>query len=164
MIILVRENEISSEQLVIYGLPILVSTRCVEFPTQAKVQCEIMPKPPVILAVNRVQAIVYVSIADSLADAQIVRKAKHKVRESRTKGRASVAGILSIEIEKTCQTFVAWIKEIVPETVKLEAHVKFMIAVRLYNRVSDLNHRVGECVKRWQRITQVSDSTKQALN
>ena len=39
-----------------------------------------------------------------------------------------------------------------------------MIPVRLYDRISDLDHGVGECVERRKRITQVGDSTEQALN
>jgi hypothetical protein len=111
------------------------------------------------------------AVAGAGADAEVVGQAEQKIGEAGATGKRNAAGgdggvggVLAVKVEKAGEAFDTREEEIVPVIIELNANVKFVIAVGLYDRVADLEDGVGESVELAKIVGDGADATEQAAD
>src|SRR3984957_10951234 len=157
LIVDLGSDQVAAKQFVVDGVVVLRSPGSIEFPTQAIVNGQVRTNAPSVLTVDAPKVVADVAVACTGPDAEVIGQAEKKIGEPRAVGERygsggggcgrRIAGVLAVEVEETGQAFNAGKQEIVAVIVELNANVKFVIAVGLYDRVADLENGVGESVE-----------------
>src|ERR1700722_6493420 len=174
LIVDLGSDQVAAKQFVVDGVVVLRGAGSIEFPTQAVVNGQVRTNAPSVLTVDAPKVVADVAVAGAGSDAQVIGQAEKKIGEARAVGERHgsggggrgrrIAGVLAVEVKKPGQPFATREEEVVAVIVELNANVKFVIAVGLYDRVADLENGVGESVELAQIVGDGGDIAKQAAN